>query len=139
MKSCSVCRDRHVCVKVCPELEARLPKDYTGKDPRMEVGMDPASFGPVVEMYSYVLWAESVRPPARRAPDLSSLTAKERKALLLLAEGMSMRAAARRLKISLNALQCRVASARRKLGAGQSPHVMRDGDEAGRKRKGGAR
>ncbi len=139
MKLCSVCRDRHVCVKVCPELEVRLPKDYTGKDPKMEVGMDPSGFDLAVRRHSYAVWELSERPVRCPAPDLSSLTAKERNALLLLAGGMSMRAAARRLKINLNALQCRVASARRKLGAGQSPHVMRGGCEAGRNAKGGAR
>lgn len=139
MKSCATCRDRDICVKVCAQVEARLPKEYTGKDTRREVCMDTRVFEAVSDSYSYESWSSG--RTARRYPkaNLSVLSAKEKNALMLIADGMSMRAAARRLKINLNALQCRVASARRKLLAGQSADVSKGGEMPPLAGKGGSR
>jgi len=55
----------------------------------------------------------------------------------MLASGMSLRAAARRLKINLNAFQKRVKSARRKMSGGQFSHLMKGPDKAVVKDEGG--
>ena len=139
MKSCGTCRDREGCVKICAQVEARLPKEYTGKDPRHEVSMDPSDFGSFVDGYSYSLWTGGVATHKRPDIDLSRLTTKERNALIMLAQGMSMRAAARRLKINLNALQSRVRSARRKFMAGQFADIAKGGGRPAKGTKGGVR
>jgi len=85
MKACGVCRKRNVCVKICSQVEARLPKDYTGRDPKKEVCLDSSALESFAEKYSYESWDMSERSSGLKAPDLSLLTDKERNALLLIA------------------------------------------------------
>jgi len=134
MKSCSRCKKRKTCKRVCPEVEARIPGVYAGSDPRREVSMSPESLRVAVEVHSYCLWKRAERRSGYTA-DLSLLTKKELQALTLIARGFSQRAAARRLGIHLKSLQSRINSARAKLRPRQSPHVARE--DNGRNRKGG--
>jgi DNA-directed RNA polymerase specialized sigma24 family protein len=139
MKSCANCKRRNRCDRPCAGLEAHLPKDYTGRDPKVEVLMAPADLEVLADAYSYELWIGAGSLSRKPEIDLSRLTAKEKNALMLLAIGMSMRGAAKRLGINLNALQCRVASARKKLSAGQFPYPVKGGGLPPRGTKGDGR
>jgi len=134
MKSCSRCKKRNTCTRICQEVEARIPGVYAGSDPRREVSMPPESLRVAVEVHSYCLWVRGERKSGYTA-DLSVLTKKEIQAIMLIAKGCSQRAAARRLGIHLKSLQSRIDSARAKLHPRQTPHVARG--ERGHKRKGG--
>lgn len=130
MAGCDRCGKRDVCVKLCAGVEAKLPKEYTGRDSRREVGMGEAGMGAALDRYAVNAWCATGRPADSVEADLSALSPKQRKAVELLAEGMSMRGAARRLKISLNALQSRVESARRRMTAGHNARPVGSGDRA---------
>lgn len=138
MKSCGSCGKRGVCVKVCAEVEASLPKEYTGRDSRREVGMTEAGMETVMDGHAFTAWSHAERVFTCPKLDLSVLTNKERKAVLLLASGMGYREAARYLKISLNALQSRVKSARARLLAGHYARLMEAQKLAGMIPAGGA-
>jgi len=139
MKSCLNCKWRKDCVTTCDEIEAGLPGENTGRDPKVEILTAPADLEVLADMYSYEVWIGAGSLSRMPKPDLSKLTAKEKNALMLLARGMSMRGAAKRLGINLNALQCRVASARRRLSAGQIPHTLKGGGVSLKENKGGGR
>ena len=113
MITCNTCKKLDRCTRLCPAVESLLPKEETGKDARHEVKMDTDAFMAVVERYSYAEWRHEEHAAASPRPDLSVLTRKERNALLLLASGLSMREAARRLKINLKSFQKRVSAGRR--------------------------
>lgn len=138
MKSCGSCRKRGACVKVCPEVEATLPKEYTGRDSRREVCMSEAGMDAVMDGHAVAAWSYANLASNCPQLDLSALTNKERKAVLLLASGMGYREAARCLKISLNALQSRVKSARARLLAGHCARLMETEKQADKIPAGGA-
>lgn len=125
MKTCKTCKARNTCISLCPEVESRLPKEYTGKDGRVEVSMDTDAFNAVMERYAYRDWSHDEAVSRCPKVDLSLLTAKERSAVLLIASGLSQRAAARRLNIKLSSLQKRVSTARARLSACQFSYLVK--------------
>lgn len=126
MRKCSACKERGLCTRICPAIENILPKDATGANSHREVLMSPEDFEAVAERQSFSGWTHEETANRYPIADLSRLTQKEKRALLLLAEGCSMRAAARKLKISLHALQTRVRSGRKRLAPCHPSRLMRD-------------
>ena len=100
MITCGICRKQDRCTRPCPAVESLLPKEETGKDARHEVSMDPEAFQAVVDRYSYSVWHHGELVTSCPRPDLSILTAKEKRALLLTARGFSQRDGASLMKIS---------------------------------------
>ncbi|MBI5189090.1 MAG: hypothetical protein HZA22_00250 [Nitrospirae bacterium] len=125
MKTCKTCKTRMTCQSLCPEIESRLPKEYTGKDGRVEVSMDTDAFNAVMERYAYRDWSHDEAVSRCPKVDLSVFTAKEKSAVLLLASGMSQRGAAKRLRIKLSSLQKRVRTARARLSACQFSYLVK--------------
>ena len=126
MRKCSACKEREDCIRLCPDVESILPKEETGANSHREVPMSPEEFEAVAEMYSFARWDHEETINRHPKADLSRLTSKEKQAFLLLASGLSMRAAARRLKIKLSSLQARVRSTKKRLSPCHSSHLMRD-------------
>ncbi|HEX9860365.1 MAG TPA: hypothetical protein VGB23_04120 [Nitrospirota bacterium] len=139
MKTCNNCTGRKMCVKTCAEIEAGLPKEYTGRDSRREVGMSEAGMEAALDGHAFSAWSHAELVSSQPGPDLSALTLKERKAVMLVASGMSQRGAARYLKISLNALQSRINSARARLQAGHDARLVKAENAPYGTKKGGAR
>jgi len=76
MKSCSRCRKRNTCRKLCPEVEARIPGEYSGPNPSREVCMPPESLRVAVDVHSYCLWVrgDSVAIPYTVGEDITGWT-----------------------------------------------------------------
>ena len=125
MRKCSTCKERGLCTRICPAIESILPKDATGANSHREVLMSPEDFEAVAEKQSFSEWTHEETANRYPIADLSRLTQKEKRALLLLAEGYSMRAAARKLKINLKSLQKRVNTGRKRLLGRHPSHLMR--------------
>jgi hypothetical protein len=104
--TCALCADRDVCQAPCAWLERRLPK-----------------LPPAYREKPSGLWPEKtlvleVIPPSRSTVSRvrRRLTRRQRTAVdLVLVRGLSERAAARRIRISRNALRKRLARAFRRL------------------------
>jgi hypothetical protein len=126
MTTCKKCKRRDTCAEICGGVERLLPKEMTGKDTHREINMDTDEFMAVSERCSYAEWNYTEVISRHPVLDLSVLTRKERFALLLLASGMPMRAAARRLNIKLSSFQKRVDKGRAKLLACHSAHIIED-------------
>jgi len=137
MKSCKRCRARAGCVSLCKEVEALLPKEDTGRDAHREVRLSPEVYEALMERVSYAEWHHQEVINKYPSVDLSKLTAKERRALVLLADGLSQREAARRLGIRLSSLQKRVRTARARLSGGRTEQVVEGEETGGRIGRGG--
>jgi len=124
MKSCKKCRERHTCTSICAEVERRLPKDDTGKDAHVEVAMDTTGFEAALAGYSCDQWRHYEIATKQPKLDLSRLTHKELRAVLLLSKGMSQRDVAARLKISRASLRSRINSAFAKLYPAHFSHIV---------------
>jgi len=133
MKICGNCKDRDVCVSICPGVERLLPKDDTGKNAHREINMDTDAFLSVVERCSYSEWEYCEVSSARLAIDLSILSIKEKAALKLRASGLTQHAAARRLKISRLALRTLINRAVTKLRVAHASHIVEDENKPGRR------
>jgi DNA-binding NarL/FixJ family response regulator len=123
MKSCKNCAVRKTCNKICPAIESRLPGVDAGRNPKVEVRISPEALEAIAEKISWAEWCESERTEAP-ITDLSALTKKERQAVGLIAKGLSMRAAARKLGIRLSTLQTRMEYAKKKLRPGHFPLLV---------------
>jgi len=124
MKSCRNCKGRDTCVRVCPEVEARLPKDETGKNQHLELGMGTAAFDALMEMRSYVMWSQEEYASGGTAVDITALAPGERRAVMLLAAGLTQSEAAARLGISRATLRSRMNRARTKVCAAAKSHIV---------------
>jgi DNA-binding CsgD family transcriptional regulator len=127
MKSCRKCRERKSCVRVCQEVEARLPKDETGKNQHLELSMDTAGFEAMLEMRSYVMWSRDEYAADKPDVDVSKLSPGERRAVILLASGHTQSEVASRLRISRATLRSRVKRARAKVCAARKSHLVEGG------------
>jgi DNA-binding CsgD family transcriptional regulator len=127
MKGCANCGKRDNCRALCERIEGLLPKELTGKDTHREVALDADDFASVVEMHSYARWCGESRRKKSAAVDLSGLTGRERRAVMLLASGLSQREAAARMRITRYALRSLVARGLRKARVAHLAHLVRDG------------
>jgi DNA-binding CsgD family transcriptional regulator len=123
MKSCKNCAERKTCNKICPAIESRLPGVDAGRNPKVEVHISPDALEAIAEKASWAEWCESERTEAP-LPDLGALTKKERQAVVLIAKGLSMRAAARKLGIHIKSFQSRIESAKKRLPPRHFPQLV---------------
>jgi len=126
MKSCKTCAGRDTCVKVCPVVEKRLPKDETGKDTHIEVNVGGFEFEAMIERRSFEMWRQDEVIKKRVAVELSMLSKRELRAVTLIASGLSQREAASRMKISRYTLRTLVNRASAKLSVAHFAHLVRD-------------
>ncbi len=100
MITCKTCKKLKTCTRLCPRVESLLPKEDTGKDHHREISMDMDDFLAAAEIYSYTAWHHEELVSTNPALDLSDLSGKEKKALLLMAKGASQREASALMRIS---------------------------------------
>ena len=140
MKTCRTCGKRDSCVRTCPLIEGMLPKDDKGRDSHREVSMDPEYIEDALERYSFSEWHHYEFTSRYPKLDLSILSYKERRAVTLVASGLSQGEAAARLKITKGALQTYMKRARKKLCVLRSAHLIEEENSPGRvSGKGGGR
>jgi DNA-binding CsgD family transcriptional regulator len=125
MKRCVQCVEKRYCLKICDEVERRLPSENAGRN-SCEICMSPESIEIASERLSLSGWERFERAVEGIALDLSILTVKEKKALMLIVMGLSEREAAKRLKISRASLRTRISAARRKLIPARNVYLIEE-------------
>ncbi len=126
MITCKKCKRRDTCAEICGGVERLLPKEMTGKDTHREINMDTDEFMAVSERCSYAEWNYTEAIFQYPILDLSVLTSKERRALLLIASGLTQREAASRMRLSRISLRTIVGRALEKVRVVQNAHIIED-------------
>jgi len=124
MRTCKKCKRRGSCNAICPPVERLLPKDETGKDAHREINMDPEAFMAAADRYSHAAWDSTEAKSKCPMPDLSKLSSKERRAVLLIMSGLTQRDAAARMRISRFTLRTLIGRALDKLRVAQGSHLI---------------
>jgi DNA-binding CsgD family transcriptional regulator len=102
--------------------------------------MAPEHLEAVLDGYSYSEWHHFEFTSRYPKLDLSILSCKEKRAVTLVASGLSQGEAAARLKITKGALQTYIKRARKKLCVLRSAHLIEEENSPGRQSgKGGGR
>jgi DNA-binding CsgD family transcriptional regulator len=140
MKTCRTCNKRETCARLCPLIEGQLPKDNTGKNTHLEVSMGTDDFERAIEKGAYKEWYFSEASIRRLDLNISMLTKSERRAVLLLASGLSQREVAARMKISRASLRTHMDRAKDKLHVAHFAHIIEGQNKPGTtEREGGGR
>ena len=124
MITCKTCKKQKRCTSLCRRVESLLPKDDTGKDSHREVNLDMDAFLAAAEAYSYTAWSHEEPVVKGLSLDLSRLTGKERKALLLRAKGVSQRDGATLMGITRMAFRTLISRAVMKLRVAHLAHLI---------------
>src|SRR5512135_1797630 len=131
MITCKTCKKQKTCTKLCPRVESLLPKNDTGKDHHREVSMDTDDLLAAAKVYSYTAWHHEELVSASPALDVSALSGKEKKALLLMAKGASQREASALMRISRASFRTLINRALKKLRVAHFAHLI-EGRNSGR-------
>jgi DNA-binding CsgD family transcriptional regulator len=137
MITCKTCKKLKTCTRLCQRVESLLPKDYTGKDSHREVNMDTDAFLAAAEVYSLVAWRHEEYVNKSPEYDLSGLSGREKRALLLMAKGVSQREAAALMAISRASFRTLIKRALGKLHVAHSAHLIEGQHKRRRSGKGG--
>ena len=123
MKTCMDCGEHERCVEICLYVKKLIPAVEDGRNSEREVLMAPSALAIAADLYSLSDWNTEQTRTSCPAVDLGALSASERRALLLIAEGMSFAETAGALGVSRSSVQSYVARARTKLAV-QNRHIV---------------
>ncbi len=123
MKTCAQCGEHGKCIEICLYVKKLIPAVEDGRNSEREVLMSPSGLAIAADLYSLSDWnGERTRTSSPKV-DLGALSASERRALLLIAEGMSYAETGKALGVSRSTVQSYVARARAKLAV-QNRHIV---------------
>ncbi len=123
MKNCAQCGEREKCIEICLYVKKLIPAVEGGRNSEREVLMSPSVLALAADLYSLSDWnGERTRTSCPKI-DLGVLSTAERRALLLIAEGMSYAETAKALGVSRSTVQSYVVRARTKLAV-QNRHIV---------------
>ena len=137
MITCKTCKKLRTCTRLCQKVESLLPKDDTGKDSHREINMDTDDFLAAAEVHSLTAWRHEEFTSRSLSLDLSSLSAKEKRALLLKAKGSSQREASALMRISRLAFRTLINRAITKLRVAHFAHLIEGNNSGPGRVKGG--
>ncbi len=130
MKTCMECGKREKCIEICLYVKRLIPAVEDGRNSEREVLMAPSSLALAADLYSLSEYSGERTRASSPAIDLAALSASERRALLLIAEGMSYAETAKVIGVSRSTVQSYVARARTKFAI-QNRHIVGTGKTAG--------
>ena len=124
MKTCHGCPEFKKCIEICLSVKKSIPAVEDGRNSDREVLMSPADLVLAADLHSLSEWNVSRTKAAAPRIDLGALSASERRALMLIADGLSYADAGAALGVSRSTVQSYVGRARTKLAV-QKRHIVK--------------
>ncbi len=124
METCGECPRFEKCDEICLSVKKLIPAVEDGRNSDREVLMAPADLAIAADLHSLSDWSGARTRTSCPRVDLVALSDSEKRALMLIAEGLSYADAAAALGVSRSTVQSYVARARVKLAV-QSRHIVR--------------
>lgn len=122
MKTCHGCPEFKNCIEICLSVKKSIPAVEDGRNSDREVLMSPADLALAADLHSLSEWNVS-RTKAPRI-DLAMLSPAERRALMLIADGLSYADASAALGVSRSTVQSYIRRARAKFAV-QKRHIVK--------------
>ncbi|MGC2424149.1 MAG: sigma factor-like helix-turn-helix DNA-binding protein [Nitrospirota bacterium] len=124
MKTCRDCPEFKNCIEICLSVKKSIPAVEAGRNSDREVLMSPADLALTADLHSLSEWNVSRTKTAAPSLDLAVLSPSERRALMLIADGLSYADASAALGVSRSTVQSYIRRARSKFAV-QIRHMVK--------------